>query len=87
MPLRLVSAKKSGELIKILLAPPLVRMVMATCAIHSHAKKDLAEQRGQSRRFAAGPIDHRWADPVRTSLGGQNLTSHLVVWFIGPPYV
>ena len=46
--------EKGGELIKISLAPPLVRMVMATCAIHSHAKKGLAEQRGQSRRFAAG---------------------------------
>src|SRR5207247_1880097 len=63
--------EKRGELIEVVLAPPLEGMMVTAGTFHSHTQQRLTEKRGQLGRFAAVPINHRRAVAMIAALNSQ----------------
>src|SRR5262249_22016020 len=75
-------AEESSELVKIILAPLLVRVMMTPRAFESCAKKQLAEYRREISRLAPITVNYRGAVPMVRSFREQNFTHELIVRFV-----
>src|SRR5439155_17712532 len=76
--------EECGEVIKVVLAPLLVRVMMATGAFETRAEEELAEQRGQVSRLAAVTINDRGTIAMVRALGKEDFTHELVVRLVLP---
>ena len=76
--------EEGGELVEVVLAPLLVRMMVAFGAFQACAEEELAEHRGQLRRLAAVTINHRRAIAMVAAFGQEDFTHQLVVRFVLP---
>ena len=77
--LALELAEERGELVEVVLAPLLVRVVVALGALDPHAQEELADDRRDVRRLAAVAEQDDRAVAVRAPLGGEDLADELVV--------
>src|SRR5262245_52557165 len=77
-------AEKCGELIEVVLAPFLVRMMMAACAFQPCAEEQLTEHRREVSRLAPIAVDDRRAVAMVRALGKQDFANELIVGFVLP---
>ena len=72
-------AEVGGQPVEIILAPLLVRVMMAFGALQAGAEEQLAEHGGELGRLPAIPVDHGGAVPVVAPFRHQDLPHELVV--------
>src|SRR5688572_33505687 len=72
-------AEERGHLIEVILAPLLIRMMMALCAIQPHTEEELAKHRREIRRLAPIAVDDRRTVSMVISLRGDDLAHELIV--------
>src|SRR5205807_8753099 len=80
-------SEERGELIEVVLAPFLVRMMVTAGAFESRAEEELAEHRREVRRFAPVAIDHRGTVAMVRALDEEDFTHELIVGLVQPETV